>query len=1148
MSRRFFPILSLVLVGLTLQFPAFAQRELKDIPVPDPELERQSFTVADGFEVNLYAADPLLAKPIQMNFDAAGRLWIASSEIYPQIPVGAKANDKIIVLEDNDGDGVAETTRIFADGLLIPTGVEPGDGGAYVANSTELIHIADTDGDGKGDRREVILSGFGTEDTHHILHTLRWGPEGLLYFNQSIYIHSHIETPYGVRRLNGGGIWHFRPETRELEVFARGFVNTWGHHFDKWGQSFATDGAFGEGVNYVFPGAAFFTAVGAERILHGLNPGSPKHCGIEVVGGSHLPPDWQGNIITNDFRAHRVCRFVLSENASGYTSREQAEVIKTTHVAFRPIDVKMGPDGAIYIADWYNPIIQHGEVDFRDPRRDHVHGRIWRVTAKGRPLVPRPQIVGKSPAELLELLKSPEAWTRHHARRLLKEQGPDAVLPELNRWVSQLNPQSPETASLSLEALWTYQALDIVNEDLLRFLLNSGDHHLRAAAVRVIYHWHSRLSNSLELVAARADDDHPQVRLEAVRTLSQIKGLPAAVAAVRVLHKPMDENLDYALWLTLRELQSEWIPPFRDQAFDFNGDFTALEFAVRAANSADLAAPLLKLVQQGKIPSDKRIGILNLLTRWGDPAVLEYILTDTVTGKYAPAERGQLIRSLIDAAKNRKTLPAGNLAQVLSLIDQGDAALSADVCRAVGAWNLSEGLPKLISLAVDGKQPESARVAAIEALAPFGDAGLDALRKILADSEIDPVRVRAVESLAGSRLNDAAVEGVRILSEQGGLPYTESIIQTFIKRKEGAAALTKALKEAKLPLDIAKVAVRTAGSAGNADVPLTEALRHAGGMQSGELPPMTPEEMQALVAEIKQSGDPQLGEKIFRRQSNACQKCHSIAGAGGLVGPDLMSIGASAQVDYLVDSLLYPSKAIKENYNTIVLATDDGLVQAGIKVRETEKEVVLRNADDLIISVPVAKIEERADGKSLMPTGLTESLTHEELIHLARFLSELGKVGPYAVGRERLIRRWQSFDPRDPAVHILHRTRLGSVTGDHAEFAWLPIYSQVNGELPLDELPVFRMNPAPARVTVVRFQLEQTQPGPVAVKFNSFDGLTVWRNGEPVAPAETVQWDGTPGIQTFTIAVDLAARATPLRCELIDVPNSAAQIQPAAAK
>ena len=118
-------------------------------------------------------------------------------------------------------------------------------------------------------------------------------------------------------------------------------------------------------------------------------PGSPKLCGLEIVSGRHLPDDWQGNLIANDFRGHRVCRYIVSEDGAGFSSREQVELIKSNHVAFRPIDVKMGPDGAIYIADWYNPIIQHSEVDFRDPRRDHTHGRIWRVTAKNRPLVPR---------------------------------------------------------------------------------------------------------------------------------------------------------------------------------------------------------------------------------------------------------------------------------------------------------------------------------------------------------------------------------------------------------------------------------------------------------------------------------------------------------------------------------------------------------------------------------------------------------------------------------------------------------------------------------------------------------------------------------------------------------------------------------------
>src|SRR5947207_10488964 len=267
---------------LTLVIPAnlSAQADAK-VPDPDPELERKSFIVAPGFEVNLFAADPLLAKPIQMNFDPQGRLWVATSEVYPQIKPGQKANDKIVILEDADGDGRAEKTTVFADGLLIPTGVAPGDGGAYVANSTEVVHLSASKPGGKADRTRVLLSGFGTEDTHHILHTFRWGPDGALYFNQSIYIHSHVETPNGVRRLNGGGVWRFRPETMELDVFVRGFVNSWGHDFDRWGQSLITDGAYGEGVNHGVPGAYFVTAVGANQFLKGLNPGSPKHCGLE---------------------------------------------------------------------------------------------------------------------------------------------------------------------------------------------------------------------------------------------------------------------------------------------------------------------------------------------------------------------------------------------------------------------------------------------------------------------------------------------------------------------------------------------------------------------------------------------------------------------------------------------------------------------------------------------------------------------------------------------------------------------------------------------------------------------------------------------------------------------------------------------------
>src|SRR5688572_19213559 len=358
-----------------------------------------------------------------MNFDSQGRLWIASSSVYPQISPGQEADDKILLLQDTNDDGKADKTTVFAEGLLIPTAVEPGDGGVYVGQSTELLHFKDTDGDGVADKRRVVLSGFGTEDTHHTLHTLRWGFDGQLYMNQSIYIHSHIETPHGVVRLNSGGILNLRPQTMEVDIFMKGLVNGWGHHYDLFGQSFATDGAGGappNGIFYVLPGGMYTTYAGARRILGSISPGSyPKFCGLEVVHSEHFPPEWQGHMITCDFRANRVVRFGIEDKNSTYVTKEMPDLLRTTNVTFRPIDVKIGPDGALYIADWSNPIINHGEVDFRDARRDRVHGRIWRVTAKGRPLIKKPDFLKAENTELLTQLLSTNGFNRHQARRVL---------------------------------------------------------------------------------------------------------------------------------------------------------------------------------------------------------------------------------------------------------------------------------------------------------------------------------------------------------------------------------------------------------------------------------------------------------------------------------------------------------------------------------------------------------------------------------------------------------------------------------------------------------------------------------------------------------------------------------------------------------
>ena len=683
----------------------FAQRDLKDIPPPDPELERKTFIVPAGFEVNLYAADPMLAKPIQMNFDELGRLWIASSEVYPQIKPGEKANDKILILEDNDNDGVAENTSVFADGLLIPTGVIPGDGGAYVANSTELLHLTDTDGDGKADRTRVVLSGFGTEDTHHILHTLRWGPEALLYFNQSIYIHSHLETPHGVKRLNAGGIWQFRPETMELDIHMRGLVNSWGHHFDDYGQSFATDGAGGEGINYIVPGAYYFTAVGSNRIIRGLNPGSPKHCGLEIVRSSHLPDDWQGHMLTNDFRGHRVCRFSVSDDGSGFASREQEELIKSDHVAFRPIDVKVGPDGAIYIADWYNPIIQHGEVDFRDPRRDHTHGRIWRVVNKNKPLLEKPNLTVAGNSQLLDYLKSPEEFTRTHAMRMLRERHLDTgILSSLEQWVEELDSNDPQFEQNRLQGLWAFQAANSLAPELLQVCLESKDDRIRAAAVRVIGHWYASLDNEFELLSSAIADDSPRVRLEAVRVLGKIADPRSLEIALTALDREMDPFLDYALWLTCRELRPVWLPELEAGRLALGKNPEHLIFAFKSLDQNASVAPLVRLLNENKLGAEQTSQIERAIADLGQPQDVKVLLDRLVSDDVSAVQQLSLLDALT-AAANRNVIPPGDLNAAGKLLESENPGVVVSTCRTIGLWKLASQREALTSSREEQQRP-----------------------------------------------------------------------------------------------------------------------------------------------------------------------------------------------------------------------------------------------------------------------------------------------------------------------------------------------------------------------------------------------------------------------------------------------------------
>ena len=1114
------------------------------------DAERASFDVAEGYEINLFAADPLLAKPTQMNFDARGRLWVACSEAYPQVKPEEPANDKVVILEDLDGDGTADKAKVFADGLLIPTGVEPGDGGAYVGQGTELLHFKDNDGDGKADERRVVLSGFGTEDTHHIIHTLRWGPDGALYFNQSIYIHSHIETPWGVQRLAGGGIWRLQPDSQFLSIFARGWVNAWGHAFDRWGQSFVTDGAGGKGINHAIPGGSYETAVGVSRILPGLNPGSPKFCGAEILSGRHLPDDVQGDILTNDFRANNVRRFDLEDEKSSFHSEPKPDLIQTRYQAFRPIDIKMGPDGAIYVADWYNPIINHGEVDFRDPRRDHTRGRIWRITAKNRPLVERPRLVDASVEQLLDFLKAPEGWTRHFARRTLKERGLGLVETPLREWIAKLDPADPEVDHHRVEALWLAESLGIVAPDLLDSVLTANDPHARAAGVRVVEHWLGRLDDPFTRLAARVIDGDPRVRLEAVRALGHIPEVRGAEIALRALDLPMDPTLDYALWTTLRDTQAFWHQSLAAGTFQDGGDARKLVFALEAVGSQAALKPLIAALRAGKVGAAEIDRARTLIANLGGPEELAPIFDLALDPALPDPQRASLLAALLDAATRRDVRPLGDLARLGRLVDAADPTVQTAAVRLVGAWKFEPLRDRIVGLARASATLPPVRLAAFDGLVSFGDQRAVAALDELAAS---PSSLRSEESLAAATSLARLDLGRAVGRAAGALAASPSSIaethlvatfEGFTSRAGGADALAGALAgvtlDPKLAESSVRIATRLGGGTGSK---LTEALSRAGGLGGSTGPKTwTAAERAALVADVPRQGDPARGEAIFRRAKLQCLGCHAIAGAGGRVGPGLESLGASAPVDYLVDSLVEPNKAVKEGYHASTVATSDGRVVTGIKIGETDQALVLRDAEDREIRIPLATIDEQKPSGSLMPAGLVDGLSRPELVDLVRFLSELGKLGPFAISPQiRVARRWEiSTGTRE----MLTGSGSLDTLGNDPAVQWGPAYATVAGTLPLAESPLLLARAGAFHLA--RTDVEATTPGLVRLAITPapaavwLDGIQL--KGNPAEPEVNL----SSGSHRVTLATP--ASSPTIRLELRDVPGSPAQARPVPGK
>jgi putative heme-binding domain-containing protein len=1018
-------LLALSFVSSTLAADPFIPRRQSKPPGPpkSPAEAIAAMEVPEGFSVELVASEPDLVNPVAMTIDEKGRFWVCESLEYPRHEPGV-GRDRIKVLEDTDRDGKVDKTWVYADGLNIPSGIAVGHGGVWVANAPDILFLQDTNGDGKADTREVVVTGFGRDDTHELPNSLTWGPDGWLYGLNGVFNPAHV-TQDGKTYNFTCAVFRIHPVTRKFELFAEGTSNPWGIAFNEEGELFVSACVIDhfwhltESGYYIRQGGPYppNTWILPSIVKHTHQ--AAAYCGIHYCDSDAFPKEWRNIFLMGNIHGNCINADVTERRGSTYFGTPRKDFLTSNDVWFMTVEQMTGPDGSLYVLDWYDRYHCYQDASADPKGVDRLHGRLYRIRYKDTPYLPKDFDLSKeTDVQLIGRLEGGNDFLRATARRLLAERlyerrvrqlekqlsrengrdtrpsvrfPPQLVLPSIssiveakqlrdNLWDIVLNGDSKQA---QLNAMWTLVSGDALEDFMLITLFDHDEATFRAWSVRAAGNLTPALANVRHTPPVKtigndwnvkdtftklAADPSPDVRLQvaiaAPKLLPGEQGIPVLLEVLQ--HAGDDPLIPAIVWQNLKPLLDEHGPKFIALAKQSDRSDAVNAVLSRYAD--------MLLSSKGSDVSPV-IAIVKLFNEGGNAGEAGNVLRDIqnriVSGEIAQNSRMDLATALsgvtAPALKDDKSPLHRNAVLLATALGDDSAALLAE---------------RLLN---ERRAPEEDRLAAAEALIAGNPQAAHKIAHIASDANSGSVKLRG-DLLAAVGRSDSADVASAVLQDFAELEpgLQPRAIELLVQRPAWSEKLIAAIEAKQISKDAVSVnQVRRLVGSSDKDL-AKKATAIWGQIREGRNP-----EREKVIATVREQlktmhGDPFAGEKAFAK---VCGQCHKIYGNGEEVGPDITRNGRN-DYEQLLSNVLDPSLVIGAGYQARTVITSDGRVLSGLVVEDTPERIVLKMQGGKTETIPRSDVEEDAVSPlSLMPEGLERQLSPQELADLIAFLS-----------------------------------------------------------------------------------------------------------------------------------------------------------------